>query len=323
MTETVCAACNEPLLPILEICAKCELESVPVVERRDYRVRIEGGVGDAFRVSKALRALAPPASAGDVGAMAGRASFDVLLSATAPEALRLRTLLDRCGARHLWIDAADGPPRGLRLDWSGRVREKALVVAGFAAAAWFLSVPWVPFVGLLVTVVVASRALVMDVCEISLSTDRVRHGLGILDERVMCEARGARRCAVTDQGLATVGACLSDAAKWSMILRGNGAHLTDPEVGALDEELVRLEIAFLRCAAASEHARGTAGEQPYRSTATDASVGGQLESMRSRCASLVGDLEAAAQGGSDAIDAAKARIRALRHEASRAYTSES
>jgi hypothetical protein len=271
MSQTLCAGCQAPLLPHVDLCFDCDLGAPRgvVVARTLRRVRITGPVADPVALSSALAHLAGAAGHEDADAIVGEPSFDVVGSFSADQEARLARMLESCGAAHEVLAPSVPPPVGRRGAWDRHDKLKLLVVLIVGAGGWALAAPLVPLLAGGMIALIMVRALREAPCEIEVRERRGAESLHAVSIRVLEAVGAARRSTSDPRRLESLRHVVTRVAELSAALRDAGRHLLSPERRALDEALVETALAFAAVvrtadpeAAPSQTERTSTG--PYR-----------------------------------------------------------
>jgi hypothetical protein len=273
MSATVCAACGQELLPVLEMCFDCELgsPSPPPAHRATRRYRFDRLAGDQARLAVVLRTLCPSAPEEDVEWLAREGDFDVVAEVTSAEEQRLTAALEACGPRV--APSADVPPSStvLRFSIQGRVPAKLAASAVIGGVTGALGMPIVPAAAVVMGCVLLAR--MPHVVERRLTVERAQVGkyVGVIDEAVVAEARAVRAAVLSPELRNLLRACLAHAAEISGAVRDGGAHVAVEGVRRADAAVAQLTRTMLRLVARAQRIAPPAGAaqsaQPYRGDA--------------------------------------------------------
>ncbi|HEY2511175.1 MAG TPA: hypothetical protein VGI39_09975 [Polyangiaceae bacterium] len=284
MSDVVCAACGQELLPALEMCFDCELgnASPSPVARSPRRFRPGMLADDQARLTAVLKTLCPSARDEDVEWLAREREFDIVADVTPAQERRLAAALEACGLRV--VASPDVPPSttAVRLSAEGRVREKLAASAVLGGVTGALGVPLVPAAAVVMGCVLLSRMPRVVERRLTVGRTQVDAYLGVLDEAVLTEARAVRGTLSSPALRDLLRACLASAAEISGAARDGGLHLAVAGVRRADAAVAELARTLFKLVAKSQRiapAREVAPSgKPYR--AEPAGSQAALEQLR-------------------------------------------
>jgi len=266
MSMNACPACRGPFIPHTDLCLPCGPPPVPWPRRRTLAEVSGAGAADRTQLAALLKALTlEPDDA--VRAAVARDRFGLEIDATEEQKMRLIAALCATRAMCTLTDQA-APDHGAGVHWSFArpFPEKlgATVVIGVAALA--TGVPLVPGAALLTALYLGVRALRLVPHRLTVQCEIAERRLLVLDDTTFAEAHRALRGAL-DAGIRDAIRTLVDhAAEILWLFRAEGAHLHNPEIGRLDDQLVQTLRRSLVLAAGADRlmpdAKGYRGRDP-------------------------------------------------------------
>ena len=256
-----CPKCDAPRVPHTLFCLDCGHDGEigqPRVRRRLDITEVELTRRD--RLVELLATLTLE-SAETAGWLVDRARFRLDIDVTTAQGAWLEGLLATAGLRFRSSDQAfSSVSHGLR--WAGdrAVGARLAITVATGGAALVFGIPLVPIAAVVTSLVVAARAMRFVPDRLVIDRSVVDRALAVIDPAALAAARAARS-ALSDAGaIRRLRSCVDHVAEITWVVRTDGAHLLQTDLGRLDEQIHLLLHQTSRLASSVDRLRAPADD---------------------------------------------------------------
>lgn len=235
---SVCPKCDAPTVPHTKFCLDCGHDGE--IGQPRMRRRLDITAIDLSQRDKLVELLATltQESTGTAGWLLDRGRFEIDIDVTKAQGVWLEAMLAAAGlgfrsSEHAFSSASHG------LRWAGDrdvgARLAITVVMGGAALAF--GVPLVPIAALVTSLLIAARAVRLVPERLAVSRSVADQALAIVDPAALAAARVARAVMSDPGAVRSLRSCVEHVGEITWMVRTNGAHLLQPDLGRLDEQI--------------------------------------------------------------------------------------
>ena len=238
---SACSRCDAETVPHTDFCLDCGHDGGAAQPRSRRRLEItEINLSERDKLVRLLATLSQePAEI--IGLLLDRGRFEIDIDVTKAQGASLEATLAAAGLHFRSSEQAySSPSRALR--WAGgrKVGARLAVTAAMGGAALAFGVPLVPIAAVLTSLILVGSAARLVPDRLSVSRPIADQTLAAIDPAVLGEVRTAR-AGISDPGAARrLRTCLDHVAEITWVVRANGAHLLQPDLGRLDGQIHQL-----------------------------------------------------------------------------------
>ena len=280
-----CPKCDAPTVPHTLFCLDCGHDGEigqPRLRRRLDITQIELSRRD--RLVELLATLTQE-SAETAGWLVDRGRFQIDVDVTKAQEAWLEAMLTAAGLRFRSSDEAfSSVSHGLR--WAGgrAVSARLATTVALGGAALAFGVPLVPAAAVVSSLVIAARAVRLVPDRLVIARSLVDQALSVIDAAALGAARAARAVMSDPDAIRRLRSCVDHVAEITWAVRTDGAHLLQPDLGRLDEQIQLLLRQTSKLAVSADRLRAPANdsataEQRLKLDATQSKIESSLEAI--------------------------------------------
>jgi hypothetical protein len=233
-----CPKCDAPRVPHTEFCLDCGHDGEigqPRLRRRLDITEIELSRRD--RLVELLATLTEE-STETAGWLLDRVRFEIDIDVTKAQGAWLEAMLAAAGLGFRSSDQAFSSASH-RLRWAGGrdVGARLAITVAMGGAALAFGVPLVPIAAVVTSLVVAARAVRLVPDRLTIARSVVDRSLAVVDPAALAAARAARAVMSDPGAILRLRSCVDHVAEITWVVRTGGAHLLQPELGRLDDQI--------------------------------------------------------------------------------------
>ncbi len=258
---SACSRCDAEAVPHTDFCLDCGHDGGTAQPRSRRRLEVtESTLSERDNLVRLLATLSrEPAEI--IGLLIDRGRFEIDIDVTPAQGPRSK----RCSRPPGCAFARRSRPIRLRPTASGgRAAEESVSgsrsTAAMGGAALALGVPLVPVAAALTSLLLVAGSARFVPERLSISRPIADQTLAVIEPAVLAEVRAAR-AGLSDPGAARrLRSCVDHVAEITWVIRANGAHLLQPDLGRLDEQIHQLLRQTTKLAVSADRLRALQDE---------------------------------------------------------------
>jgi hypothetical protein len=285
---SACSRCDAPTVPHTEFCLDCGHDGGVGQPRIRRRLEItEINLSDHDKLVRLLATLSQE-PAETIGFLIDRGRFEIDIDVTKAQGASLEAMLATAGLHFRSSEQVySSPSHGLR--WAGgrKVGARLAITVAMGGAALAFGVPLVPIAAVLTSLILVGSSARFVPARLSVSKPIADQTLAVVDPAVLAEVRAAR-AGISDPGAARrLRTCVDHVAEITWVVRANGAHLLQPDLGRLDGQIHQLLRQTSKLAVSADRLRAPEEEAAPRAPRV------KLDEARSEIERSLEDIEQA------------------------------